>query len=351
MRRFTTWLGRCGWTAVGLLTIAGLVLASVSAPAASATLDEVRKRGHLICGVAEGPLGFSHLDERGTWSGLDVDFCTALASAIFGRRDTVKFRALTAADRFAALKAGDVDVLGRAATWTLSRDTDLGARFVTPLFHDGLGVLVRRSQGVSSALELSGATFCISSGGPAQSHLEEYFTHRGMKFAPILFEKWEDAIQAFQNKRCTGLSADLSALALVRSTIGGGSDEYQVLPEIMSKEPLGPAVRLGDDQWFAIVRWVLFALLTAEEHGVTSSNVDMARNSHAVEVRRLLGVDGDLGASLGLNRDWAYHVIKNVGHYGEMFERNLGMRSSLKLERGPNNLWSKGGLLYAPPFR
>ena len=346
----STWLGARGRQAVGLITGLALLLLAC-APATAGTLEDVRKRGHLACGVAEGPLGFSYVDDRGAWSGLDVDFCAGLAAAIFGRKDAVKYRALTAADRFSALKAGDVDVLGRSATWTLSRDMDLGARFVAPLFHDGLGLLVRRSQGVSSALELSGATICISAGGPAQPHLEEYFTHRGMKINAIVFEKWEDAIRAFQNKRCTALSADITALALVRSTIGS-ADEHQILPEIMSKEPLGPVVRLGDDRWFGIVRWVLFAMITAEEHAVTTANVDVARtNSHLVEVRRLLGTDGDLGASLGLSRDWAYRVIKSVGNYGEMFERNLGMRSTLRLERGANNLWSKGGLLHSPPFR
>lgn len=346
----TTWLAERRRQAVFLITSLALLLVAYT-PATSATLEDVRKRGHLACGVAEGPLGFSYVDDRGAWSGLDVDFCAGLAAAIFGRKDAVKYRALTAADRFAALKAGDVDVLGRSATWTLSRDADLGARFVSPLFYDGLGLLVRRSQGVSSALELTGATICISAGGPAQPHLDEYFTQRGMKMSAVVFEKWEEAIRAFQNKTCTALSADITALALVRSSIGS-ADELQILPEIMSKEPLAPAVRLGDESWFGIVRWVLFALITAEEHGITSANIETVRaNSNLVEVRRLLGIDGDLGASLGLSRDWAYRVIKNVGNYGEMFERNIGMRSTLRLERGANNLWSKGGLLYAPPFR
>ena len=281
---------------------------------------------------------------------MDIDFCAGLAAAIFGKRDAVKYQALTVAQRFNALKSGDVDVLARSATWTLSRDTDLGARFVGALFHDGQALLVRRAQGVSSALELSGATICISSGGPAQQHLDEFFTQRGMKFSAIAFDKWEDAIQAFQNKRCTALSADISVLGLVRSTIGGVNDHH-ILPEIMSEEPLGPAIRQDDERWFSIVRWTMNALITAEEHGITSANVDAARTSSLAEVRRLLGTDGDLGASLGLSRDWAYQLIKQVGNYAEVFERNVGARSPLRLERGANNLWWKGGAMYSPPFR
>lgn len=339
-------IGRC---MAGLAACVVAILMGCAA-AASATLDSVRARGHLNCGVAEGPAGFSHVDERGTWSGMDIDFCAGLAAAIFGKRDAVKYQSLTAAQRFNALKTGDVDVLARSATWTLSRDTDLGARFVGALFHDGQGLLVRRTQGVSSALELSGATICISSGGPAQQHLDEFFNQRGMKFNAIAFDKWEEAIQAFQNKRCTALSADVSALALVRSTIGNAND-HQILPEIMSEEPLGPAIRQGDERWFSIVRWTMNALITAEEHGVTSANVDASRTSNLAEVRRLLGTDGDLGASLGLNRDWAYQLIKQIGNYAEVFDRNVGARSPLRLERGANDLWWKGGAMYSPPFR
>ncbi|MCL4766808.1 MAG: amino acid ABC transporter substrate-binding protein [Hyphomicrobiaceae bacterium] len=328
---------------------AALVLAGC-ASAAAATLDTVRARGHLMCGVADGPLGFSHIDERGAWTGLDVDFCAALAAAIFGRKDAVKYRPLTMAERFSALKAKEVDILARSATWTLSRDMDLGARFVGTLFHDGQGLLVRRTQGIASALELSGASVCALADGPAQQNLDEFFRQRGMRFTTVTFDKWDLAVQAYLNKRCTALSADVTTLALVRASIGGAS-EHLLLPEVLSKEPLGPVVRQGDEQWFGIVRWVLFALFTAEEYGVTSSNVDTARTSNLVEVRRLLGTDGDLGASLGLSREWAYHLIKQCGSYAELFERNVGMRSPLRLERLANNLWSKGGLMHAPPFR
>lgn len=334
-------LGVCVGAAVGVLG---------TGPVSAGTLENVRARGHLLCGVAEGPLGFSHLDERGAWSGLDVDFCAGLAAAVLGRKDAVKYRPLSMTQRFTALQAREVDVLARSATWTLSRDTDLGARYVGTSFHDGQGLLVRRTQGISSALELTGATVCIPAGGPARQHLEEFFGQRGMRFTPLPFDKWEEMIQAYVNKRCTALSADASALALVRAGIGG-SGEHQMLPETLSKEPLGPVVRQGDDRWFSVVRWVLFALIAAEEHGLTAANVDAARSSPIVEVRRLLGIDGDLGASLGLTRDWAYQLIKQCGNYGEIYDRNVGARSPLKLERHANNLSSKGGLMTAPPFR
>ncbi len=334
-----------------LAATAGAVLCVAGSLAAYATtLEAVRARGYINCGVADGPLGFSHVNDRGIWSGLEVDFCAALAAAVLGNKDAVKYRPLAMTNRFAALRANEVDLLARSATWTLSRDTDLGARFVETLFHDGQGLLVRRSQGVASVLELSGASICVSANGPAQQNLNEFFGQRGMRFTAIAFEKWDDAVRAYVNKRCTALSAEVTTLALVRAS-SGSVNEHQQLPEVLSKEPLSPVVRQGDEQWFGIVRWVLFALLTAEEHGVTSSNVDAARSSDLVEVRRLLGVDGDLGASLGLSRDWAYQVIKQSGNYGEMFERNVGMKSPLRLERMANNLWSKGGLMHAPPFR
>ncbi len=343
---------RAGKARGGVLaaTMSAALLVAGCASAAAATLEAVRARGHVICGVADGPLGFSHIDERGTWSGLEVDFCAALAAAVLGNREAVKYRPLAIAERFAALRSKDVDVLASSATWTLSRDMDLGARFVETLFHDGQGLLVRRSQGVASALELSGATICVSTSGSAQQNLDDFFSQRGMRFTTVTFDKWEAAVQAYFSKRCTALSADVSALALVRAG-AGGPNEHQLLPELLSKEPLGPVVRQGDERWFGIVRWVLFALITAEEYGITSSNIVGARASHLVEVRRLLGTDGDLGASLGLSRDWAYQVIRQCGNYAEMFERNVGMKSPLRLERLANNLWSKGGLMQAPPFR
>ena len=345
----TTWAGQ---RARGLLAAAGgaLLLAIGCTAAAGATLDEVRARGHVLCGVADGPLGFSHVDEQGVWSGLDVDFCAALAAAIFKDRTAVKYRPLALAERFSALRAGDVDLLARSATWTLSRDMDLGARFVDTLFHDGQGVMVRRAQAVTSVLELSGASICVLAETPAQQHVAEYFGQREMRFTVHAFEKWDAAVQAYLNERCTALSADISTLALVRATIDSAG-QHQLLPELLSKEPLGPVVRQGDPQWFGIVRWVLYALITAEEHGVNSGNVDAARPSKVVEVRRLLGTEGDLGASLGLSRDWAYHVIRQVGNYGELFERNVGTRSPLRLDRRANAVWSKGGLMQAPPFR
>ena len=338
------------WSGILAATMGAALFLAGCMSAAADTLDAVRARGHVACGVADGPHGFSHVDERGIWSGLDVDFCAALAAAVFGNKDAVKYRPLTMSERFAALRSKDVDVLAGGATWTLSRDMDLGARFVDTLFHDGQGLMVRRTQGVASALELSGATICVSGGGPAAQNLDEFFSRRGMRFTTVTFDRWDEAVQAYLNKRCIALSADVSALALVRAATGA-VNEHQLLPEVLSKEPLGPLVRQGDERWFGIVRWVLFALITAEEYGVTSSNVGTARMSNLVEVRRLLGTDGDLGASLGLSRDWAYQIVSQCGNYGEMFERNVGMRSPLRLERLANNLWSKGGLMHAPPFR
>ncbi|MGB3718315.1 MAG: amino acid ABC transporter substrate-binding protein [Proteobacteria bacterium] len=331
--------------------VAGVLLTlGASATAEAATLDDVRSRGHLLCGVADGPLGFSHVDEQGRWSGLEVDFCAAVAAAIFGDKSAVKFRSLPAAERFAALRSGDVDLLARSATWTLSRDMDLGIKFVDTLFYDGQAMMVRRSQGITSVLELSGASICLLANGPAQQNVREFFGHRGMRFTLVASDSWDQAVQGYANKRCMALSADMSTLALTRTTLPD-PDEHQFLPEVLSKEPRGPAVRQDDPQWFGIIRWVLFALLTAEEYGITSSNVESAKASNFVEVRRLLGTEGDLGASLGLSRTWAYDAIQQVGNYGEIFERNLGKNSALKLERQINNLWSQGGLMQAPPFR
>jgi general L-amino acid transport system substrate-binding protein len=343
------WAGQISRGLLGVVASA-LLLAICNAPAAAGTLDEVRARGHVLCGVADGPLGFSHIDEQGVWSGLDVDFCAALAAAIFGDKSAVKYRPLMLAERFSALRAGDVDLLGRSATWTLSRDMDLGVRFVDTLFHDGQAVMVKRAQAVTSVLELSGATICVLAQTPAARHVSEYFAKREMQLTVLSFEKWDAAVEAYLNGRCTALSADLSTLALVRATIDGAG-AHQFLPEMLSKEPLGPVVRQGDPQWFGIVRWVLYALIAAEELGVTSSNAAESRQSKVVEVRRLLGTEGDLGASLGLGRDWAYQAIRQVGNYGEVFERNVGMRSPLKLERRANGLWFNGGLMQAPPVR
>ena len=334
---------------LGAAAGAFLIMASCTT-AAAATLEDVRARGHVMCGVADGPIGFSNLDQQGAWSGLEVDFCAALAAAIFADRNAVKYRPLSITERFSELRDGDVDLLARSATWTLSRDMDLGARYVGTLFHDGQAMLVRRMQGVTSVLELSGASVCMLSEGPAQQNVEAYFSQRGMRYTAVTFEKWDVAVEAYLNERCTALTADRTTLALVRAAIDAAG-EHQLLPEPLSKEPLGPVVRQGDPQWFGVVRWVLFALIAAEEHGITSENVASARQSPVLEVRRLLGTDGDLGASLGLSRSWAYDLIRQVGNYGQIFERNVGLQSPLRLERRANALWTSGGLMHAPPFR
>lgn len=328
-----------------------VVAASPSvARAGQTTLDLIKKRGFLICGVSQSAPGFSDTDERGTWSGLNVDFCAALAVSVFGRKDAVKYRPLTSQDRFSALRAGEVDVLVRSTTWTLTLDTEIGVRFAGVLFHDGQRLLVRRSQGIASALELSGATVCLLSSNAQGQPATEFFGRRGMKYEAINLSRWDDLVKAYREKRCSALAADGATLAMERLKLGGQA-EHQILPEYLSRETLGPAVRQGDEPWFNIVRWTLSALIAAEEHGVTSDAIDSFRSSSVADVRRLLGTEGNLGAALGLSPDWAYQVVKQIGNYGEIFERNLGAKSNLRVERGYNNLWTNGGLMYAPAFR
>ena len=314
------------------------------------TIEAVRKRGHILCGVSEGTPGFSTVDGKGQWSGLDIDFCRALAAAVLGDKDKVKFRPLSETDRFRAIKEKEVDVLARSTGWTLSRDTELGIRFAGVLFHDGQSLLVRRSMGISSTLELSGASICALSGSGGEQSLSDYFRVRQMRYQPVTSKRGEDLVQAYIAERCTVLSGDLAVLALERSRLHSPGD-HVLLPEIISKEPKGPAVADGDEQWFSLVRWVLMSLIAAEELGLTSANVDEARASPLAEVQRFMGLDGELGAGIGLVRDWAYQVIKQTGNYGEQFDRNLGAESALKLDRGYNDIWTRGGLMFAPPFR
>ena len=337
--------GRCRLAAL----VTGLAL-TAGVPAHGATLDDVRTRGHLVCGVSEGMTGFSRADERGEWSGLDVDFCAAVAVAVFGRKDAVTYRPLSAADHFRALRAGEIDLLSPATTWTLSRDTELGIRFVGVLFYDGQGFLVRRGQAVTSVLELSGSSICVLAGTGAEQGLVDFFRTRQMRYKAVAAERWADLIKAYATGGCTLLTGDSSLLALERSRFAASAD-HMLLPELVTKEPYGPVVRQGDDQWFAIVRWTLMALIAAEELGLTSQNVDGAGASQLQEVRRFSGANGNLGHGMGLQPDWALEVVKQVGNYGEAFDRNVGAKSILKLERGINNLWTKGGLMYAAPFR
>ena len=327
-----------------------LAWGAAASAADTTTLEAIRARGHLLCGIGEVQAGFSNVGSGGERSGLDAEFCTALAAAVFGSKDAVKFWPLSANDRFKALQAGDVDVLARGATWTLSRDTELGARFAGVLFYDGQGFLTRRGNAVASVLELSGASVCALPGAMGEQAVAAYFTSQRMRYQIVAQDNWDDLVKAYTAGSCTVLTGDVSLLAQVRSKLRA-PDDHIILPELITKEPLGPAVRQDDAQWFAVVRWTLMALIEAEELGLTSANVDAQRASTDPGIRRFLGLEANLGQALGLPRDWAYQVVKNVGNYGEIFERTLGMKSDFKLARGLNNSWTKGGLMYSMPFR
>jgi len=334
---------------LGILALSALVALPGAADAAG-TLDAIRARGSIACGIGEERAGFSAVDSAGVRSGLDVEFCQALAAAIFGNKDAVKYWPLSTADRFKALQAGDVDVLARGAAWTLSRDTELGARFTGVLLYDGQGFLTRRGNAVSSALELSGATVCALPGAMGEQGVAEYFGAQKMRYQVVTQDNWDDLVKVYAAGNCTVLTGEVTLLAHTRSTFTTPGDHI-ILPELITKEPLGPAVRQDDAQWFAVVRWTLMALIEAEELALTSENVDARRAATEPAVRRFLGLEANLGQALGLPRDWAYQVVKNVGNYGEVFERTLGAQSNLKLDRGLNNQWTKGGLMYAMPFR
>ncbi len=332
---------------VGITAVAGLGM--VSAVSAN-TLETVKQRGSVVCGVSDGLPGFSLPDERANWTGIDVDTCRAIAAAVFGDADKIQFRSLNARERFTALQSGEVDVLSRNTTWTLTRDASLGLNFTGVNYYDGQGFMVRESLGVSSPKELDGATVCIQAGTTTELNLADYFRANGMKYDALVFDTSDQTIQGFASNRCDVLTSDISQLAALRSKLDDPSSAV-LLEELISKEPLGPVVRQGDDQWFNVVRWSLFAQLNAEELGVTQANVDEMKGSDNPEIQRLLGTSGDLGQHLGLSADWAYNIIKGVGNYGEMFERNVGPNTPLGLPRGMNNLWNKGGIMYAPPIR
>lgn len=330
-----------------------LGLGASACPAVSqpqTTLEKVRNRGYINCGVGNDIPGFSHVSQNGTWSGLDVEFCSALAAAVFGKKDAVKFRIIHAAGRFKALADGDIDVLTRATAWTLTRDTELNARFAGVLYYDGQGFLVPRSHSITSVLELSGASICVLPGSGGERAVMDYFSARKMRFQLVTSGSWDQLVEAYMAGGCTVLTGDASLLASVRSRMPNIA-EHMILPELITKEPLGPSVKAGDDNWFSIVRWSLLALLLAEESGITSENSDTMKESPSLDVRRFLGLEADLGAPLGLARDWAYQIVKQVGCYADIFDRTLGQGSPIKLDRGLNNLWAKGGLMYAPPLR
>ncbi len=326
---------------------AALVVATTAAEAA--TLDTVKQRGELICGSNSGLAGFGIPNEQGQWSGFDVDYCRAVATAIFNDPAKVKFIPLSAKDRFTALQSGEIDVLIRNTTWTVSRDTQ-GMNFPVVNYFDGQGFLVKKALGVKSALELSGASVCTQQGTTTELNLADFFRANKLPYQVVTFATSDETRQAYDSGRCDAFTTDASGLYAERLRLNT-PDDHIVLPEIISKEPLGPAVRHGDDQWHDIIGWVHYALLTAEELGVTQANVDEMLKSDKPDIKRLLGAEGDFGKQLGLDNNWAYNIIKTVGNYSEVFERNVGAGSPLKIERGVNALWSKKGLQYAPPIR
>ncbi|TYO67309.1 amino acid ABC transporter substrate-binding protein [Bradyrhizobium hipponense] len=325
--------------------------AGLTAQAADAqTLKTVKDRGMLSCGVSQGLPGFSSPDDKGNWTGLDVDVCRAIAGEIFNDPTKVKFVPLSAKDRFTALQSGEIDVLSRNTTWTISRDTSLGANFTGVTYYDGQGFMVKKSLKVNSALELNSASVCVQTGTTTEQNLADYFKANNMKYEVIAFGTNDETVKAYEAGRCDVFTTDQSGLYANRLKLANPG-EHMVLPEIISKEPLGPMVRHGDDQWFDIVKWTLFALITTEELGVTAKNVDEKAKLENPELKRVLGSDGNFGEQLGLTKDWVVRIVKAVGNYGEMFDRNVGAGSPLAINRGLNNLWNKGGLQYAPPIR
>ena len=338
--------------ATTFVAASALAVAASSGPAqAGAIFDAIKDKGFIQCGVSTGLAGFSNPDDAGNWSGIDVDVCRAIAAAVFGDAEAVKFTPLTSKERFTALQSGEVDVLSRNTTWTLNRDSALGLDFVGVTYYDGQGFMVPKELGVNSALELDGASVCVQTGTTTELNLADYFRANNMSFTPVVFERPDEARAAYEQGRCDAYTTDQSGLYAQRTGLANPADHI-VLPEVISKEPLGPVVRHGDNEWGDIVRWTLYAMLEAEEFGVNSQNVDdMKANSDNPGVRRLLGVEGDMGQGLGLPNDWGYQIIKQVGNYGEIFERNVGMSTPLQIERGLNALWTDGGLQYAMPVR
>jgi len=318
------------------------------APATAQTLKKVKDRGSLICGVSQGLPGFSTPDDKGNWTGLDVDYCRAIAAAIFNDPAKVKFSPLSTKDRFEALKSGEIDVLSRNSTWTLSRDALYN--FVGVNYYDGQGFMVRKALKVNSALELNGASICVQTGTTTELNLGDYFRSNSMRHEVIAFSTADETIKAYEAGRCDAFTTDVSQLYSEKLKLSNAND-HVILPEIISKEPLGPMVRHGDDQWLDIVKWVLYAMVDAEELGITQKNVDEMAKSDKPDFKRVFGTDGNLGEQLGLTKDWVTRIGKAVGNYGESFDRNVGAGSKLGIARGLNQLWNKGGIQYAPPIR
>jgi general L-amino acid transport system substrate-binding protein len=334
-----------------LAFVTAAVVAALSGTAwAGPTLDAVKGRGQLSCGVSQGVPGFSQPDAKGAWTGIDVDFCRAVAAAVLGSADKVKYTGLSAKERFTALQSGEIDVLSRNTTWTITRDASLGLISTGVIYYDGQGFMVRKSLGVKSAKELNGAQVCMNAGTSTELNAADFFRANRMQFKPVVFEKSDETVAAYDAGRCDAYSTDQSGLYGERLKLKN-KDEHMVLPEIISKEPLGPMVRQGDDQWLNIVRWTLYAMINAEELGVTSANAEQMKSSDNPEIKRLVGTEGKLGGQLGLSDTWAFDIVRQVGNYGEVFDKNVGPKTPLGIARGLNALWKDGGLQYAPPIR
>jgi len=321
-----------------------------NSPGSSSRLDAVKSRGKLICGVEGNIPGFSYVDQSGNYSGIDVDVCKAVAAALFNDPNAVEYRNLDSTERFTALTGGEVDMLSRNTTWTLSRDTSAGLEFAPTTFYDGQGMMVRQDSGIQSLKDLEGKSICVETGTTTELNLTDKMRQAGATFNPVTFQDANAAYAAYSEGRCQGMTSDKSQLIARRSTLPNPS-EHVLLDVTMSKEPLGPVTPNNDSAWFDTVKWVTYALIEAEELGISQANVDAQKASEDPTVRRFLGMEGDLGEGLGLSNDFAYQVIKNVGNYGEIYERNLGKGSQFNLDRGQNDLWTRGGLLYSPPFR
>ncbi|NJO21758.1 MAG: amino acid ABC transporter substrate-binding protein [Sphingomonadales bacterium] len=331
--------------------IAGLALIAVPvAAAAQTTLEKIKARGQIVCGASLGVPGFSYPDDKGVWTGFDTDMCRALAAVIFDDPNKASYVPLSSKDRMIALQTGTIDVLSRTTTWTSSRDAGQGIVFTAINYYDGQGFIVRKALGIKSAKELNGATMCVSQGTTTELNLADFARSNGIKVKVLNFIDTNETAKAYEAGRCDGYTTDMSQLAANRLKFAK-PDDHVILPDIISKEPLGPWVRRGDEPWFALVRWTLFAMLNAEELGVTQANLEGMLKSDNPEIKRLLGTEGNMGEQLGVSADWVVRIIRHVGNYGESFERHLGPKTRIGLARGSNELWSKGGLQYAPPVR
>jgi general L-amino acid transport system substrate-binding protein len=335
----------------GALVVVFLAIVVASIPPARAqTLKTVKERGTLNCGVSQGLLGFSSMDDKNAWTGFDVDICRAVAAAIFGNATKVTFMPFDAASRFAALQSNKIDVLSRNSTWTMSRESSLGLMFAGVAYYDGQGFLLHRDAGIDTALQLGGKTVCTQTGTTTELNLADYFRAKDMALKVLAFGTAEESLKAYDDRKCDVLTSDVSQLYAERLKLSA-PDSHIILPEVISKEPLGPAVRQGDDQWFNLVKWTLYALINAEELGIKSADVDEAVKSQNPDIQRLFGAEGEFGEQLGLTKDWAARAVRSVGNYGEIFERNVGTQSRLSIPRGLNALWTQGGIQYAPPVR